>query len=70
MKQLSSRCQDSIVVIWSLAASRPPNGLPLSCAAPIERNDACVILACKNAPILGPRSGVSYSGLLGGVLAV
>jgi len=44
----------------------PPNGLPLSCAAPIDRDHARVHLALKNAPISRPRSGVSSSGGLGG----
>ena len=39
--------------------------MPLSCAAPIDWNAICLILTVKNAPILGPRSGVSYSGVLG-----
>ena len=42
-----------------------PNGLPLSCAAPIDREGGCLLPAFKNAPILCPRSGVSLSGLLG-----
>jgi hypothetical protein len=42
-----------------------PNVLPLSCAALIDRNGVCVIPTCKNAPILGPHSGVSYSGVFG-----
>ena len=43
----------------------PSNGLPLSCAALVEWNGICVMLTCKMAPISGPRSGVSYSALLG-----
>jgi hypothetical protein len=30
-----------------------------------DRNDVCLILTCKMAPISGPRSGVGYSGVLG-----
>ena len=44
-----------------------PNGLPLSCAAPIDRDDYCVILTFKNGTISGPQSGVSYSGGVGGL---
>ena len=44
----------------------PSNGLPLSCAALRDRNHVCAHLALKNATILRPRSGVSYSGGLGG----
>ena len=43
-----------------------PNGLPLSCAAPIDRESGGVLPAFKMPTILRPRSGVSYSGVLGG----
>jgi hypothetical protein len=48
----------------------PPNGLPLSCAALIDWNNVCVILTVKNRTISGPRSGVSYSGGLGGDIVI
>jgi hypothetical protein len=48
----------------------PPNGLPLSCAALIDWNDAGAIPAFKKGTISGPRSGVSYSGGLGRTAAV
>jgi hypothetical protein len=43
----------------------PPNGLALSCAALIDRYDVRAHLTVKIATILGPRSGVSYSAVLG-----
>jgi len=50
----------------TITLPRVPNGLPLSCAALIDRNAVQLILAFKKARILGPRSGVGYSGGLGG----
>jgi len=47
-------------------APRTPNGLPLSCAAPLEWESGGVILTVKNGTISGPRSGVSSSGVFGG----
>ena len=46
----------------------PPDAqrLPLSCAAWIDRESGDVLPAFKMRAILGPQSGVSYSGLLGG----
>ena len=44
----------------------PPNGLPLSCAALIDRESYCVLPTVKKGTILRTRSGVSYSGVLGG----
>ena len=43
-----------------------PTGLPLHCAATLDRDGICLILTFQNAPILGPRSGVSYSSVFGG----
>ena len=49
-----------------VAATRRPNALPLSCAASIDRESDDVLPAFKMRTILRPRSGVSYSGVLGG----
>jgi len=49
-----------------MALMGPPNVLPLSCAAPIERESDCVRPAFKKPTISRPHSGVSYSGVLGG----
>ena len=51
-------------------ALRPPNALPLSCAAPIDRNHSRVLPAFKKGTISRPHSGVSYSGGLGRTAAV
>jgi len=40
-------------------------GCRLAAPPPIDRNDGCVILTVKKGTILGPRSGVGYSGVLG-----
>jgi hypothetical protein len=40
--------------------------LPLSCAAPIDRESDAVVPAFKMRTISRPHSGVSYSGVLGG----
>jgi len=44
--------------------------LPLSCAAPIDRDGDRLIPTFKIPTILGPQSGVSYSGLLGGCACI
>src|SRR5215216_6550742 len=44
----------------------PANVLPLSCAAPLDRESDCVLPAFKNRTISRPHSGLSYSGRLGG----
>jgi len=50
----------------AITLPRTPNGLPLSCAASIDRESDAVLPAFKMRTISRPRSGVSYSGVLGG----
>jgi hypothetical protein len=47
-----------------------PTGCRLAAPPPINWNDACLILTIKMPPILGPRSGVSHSGVLDGRLGM
>jgi hypothetical protein len=44
----------------------PPNALPISRAAPIDRDDVRAHLDAKTAPILSTRSGVGCMNLLAG----
>jgi len=43
-----------------------PNGLALSCAAPIDRETVEPNLAFKIDAILGPHSGVGWNAIFGG----
>src|SRR6266498_3600125 len=51
---------------WSSASKGPPNGLRVSRAAHIDRDNLRMKTAFKIATILGPRSGVGCTRRLGG----
>jgi hypothetical protein len=50
----------------AITLPRVPNGLPITRAAPIDRNVVGAHLNAKIAPILSMRSGVECMGGLGG----
>src|SRR5690242_20444418 len=51
----------------NLLTEARPTGCRLAAPPPIEWYSVCVILTLKIAPISRPRSGVGYSGGLGGL---
>src|SRR4051812_8699065 len=54
---------------WYCACHEPPNGLPITRAAPRDQNVLRMHLNTKIGTILSTRSGVGCMGGLGGILA-